>query len=366
MVEIRPIPVNPGGVLALEHIVGRDAACAEILGILEHRSVVLTGERRLGKTSLSRLLAHLAPDRGWTVVRFSTEGLGSLDELSETLIAKVRAAEIAIELPAGTGLEDTVKASIGTCEGRLLLILDELPLFARALNDRDPAAADGTRALHVLRRLREGEPDVRMLCLGSIGFHHVVRDASGVLNNAEPIRLQPLTHGNGSGTAEYLASCLLFGAGLQVGDGSNLPGTIAGEVDGIPYYVHRVVSALTRIQPARPVVEDDVREIVARALTSPDDPWNLRHYRDRIGPWYRDDATLACAILDAVAHSADAVDFPMLLRIIRASPAGEGVDEMHFVDVLQRLEDDHYLVRERETRRFAFELVRRAWIELRR
>jgi hypothetical protein len=34
--------------------------------------------------------------------------------------------------------------------------------------------------------------------------------------------------------------------------------------------------------------------------------------------------------------------------------------------MLERLEDDHYLVREGSTRRFAFVLVRRAWIELRR
>lgn len=73
---------------------------------------------------------------------------------------------------------------------RLLLILDELSICARALERRE--AGSGLAFLHRLRRLRQAHDPLTMLCLGSIGFHHVVPDLEGAINDMSPHSLEPL------------------------------------------------------------------------------------------------------------------------------------------------------------------------------
>lgn len=51
--------VNAGGNLAPEEVVGRDVEIAKMWRTLERQSVLLTAERRMGKTSvLHRMLAR--------------------------------------------------------------------------------------------------------------------------------------------------------------------------------------------------------------------------------------------------------------------------------------------------------------------
>ena len=45
---------NPGGGLAPEEVVGRDALIADLWDKLERHSVMMTAERRMGKTSVLR------------------------------------------------------------------------------------------------------------------------------------------------------------------------------------------------------------------------------------------------------------------------------------------------------------------------
>lgn len=384
-----PIPINPGGVLAAEHVVGRKDDLARVMSVLETRSVVITGERRMGKTSLATLVETEAERRGWTVVRQSAEGKATLDALATSLEisferrhGKLRRLKRAVR--AGTAinagpvtyahnsgsdsLEEVVEAAVEQADGKLLLVLDELPLFARALNRSTPGSQDGTAALHLLRHLRQTCPDLRMLCLGSIGFHHVIRDASGVLNDTERVRLHPLSTSGEDSDAQYLARCLMLSApDLVIGDPVAVADAIATEVQGMPYYVHKVMSAATEPGRERRFGPDDVREIVADALSAiADDPWDLRHYRDRVRRYYDEDAPLAYAALDALAAAAEPQSLTDLQRLLDTNPALAPVDADRLRDVLERLEDDHYLIRHDGCRTFAFDLIRRAWTELRR
>ena len=45
---------NPGGIVGPEDVIGRDDLIAELWQTLEKQSVVLTSERRIGKTSVIR------------------------------------------------------------------------------------------------------------------------------------------------------------------------------------------------------------------------------------------------------------------------------------------------------------------------
>jgi hypothetical protein len=372
--------VNAGGTLSLDHIVGRERARDDVFTMLLSQSVVLTGERRMGKTSLARLVEPLAREQGWTVVRLSAEGYRTVDELAEALTRMferldgplLRAArEIRKRTTVAVGpmqlngatesrrFEEVIEAALKAAEDRLLLILDELPLFARYVNEHGPGSQGGTAALHLLRRLRSEHDGFRMLCLGSVGFHHVIREASGVLNDTARAQLGPLDAADGT----YLATCLLFGQGLPHDE--LIAERISATVEGVPYYIHKIVQSLMQ-RSSGSLVPDDVDHVVHAALTAPDDPWDLRHYRDRLPLYYGSEASLAHAILDAVAVDAGPASLVTISQRARTSAGPEVVDDQRVRDVLERLEDDHYLIREDEHRRFAFDLIRRAWIELRR
>lgn len=364
MRRARSIPINPGGGLALEHIVGRNETRDEVLESLETRSVVLTGERRMGKTSLSKLIEDTAPSEGWTVARLSVQGYKNLEQLTKALILAFdqlggplrRAARSfgkRLSFQAGgvtlapdssmPDLDEVVTAAVMESDNRLLLILDELPLFVREANRRTGTEADGTATLDMLRRLRESNPGLRLLCLGSVGFHHVLGTASGVLNDTERVRLSPLSCTGEDSDAAYLARCLLHG--IDVNAGTEVADCIALEVEGVPFYVHKVAQSLERM-PGAAVTDEDIRALVERALTAPDDPWELRHYRTRIELYYGDDAALARAVLDGVAASEESVDLPTVYRRVAADQHLAPVDEERVASILERLEDDHYLVRD--------------------
>ena len=376
MLPLRPIPLNVGGPLAPEHVIGRAREVADVFQSLESVGVVITGERRMGKTSLARVVARDARDRGWSVVWQSAEGFTSVAELSEAFInaitavegsrAKaVRAVVSAMKLNLGPltidprvadrVLDQVVSAAVGAGSERLLLIIDELPLFVRELDRRVPG--DGAAALHLLRRLRQQHSDrLRMLCLGSVGFHHVARDALGALNDLERHRLGPLDGDD----ASYLARCLFLSTGVQAPDEQALGRVISEAVEGVPFYVHRLVGQIARHAPST-CTAATVADIVADALRPPDDPWELRHYRDRVRPYYGDDALVAAAVLDALAPRSTALsprDIESRVATSRAAP----VDHDLLADVIERLVDDHYLVYDGDSLRFAFELVRRSWL----
>ena len=83
---LRPIPLNTGGPLAPEDVIGREREVADVFRSLASVGVVITGERRMGKTSLARVIARDARARGWTVVSQSAEGFTTVAEFSEALI----------------------------------------------------------------------------------------------------------------------------------------------------------------------------------------------------------------------------------------------------------------------------------------
>jgi AAA+ ATPase superfamily predicted ATPase len=53
---------NPGGQLAANEVIGRDRLIAKLWQILERQSLVLTAERRMGKTSvIKKMVAEPLP-----------------------------------------------------------------------------------------------------------------------------------------------------------------------------------------------------------------------------------------------------------------------------------------------------------------
>src|SRR5881397_3140959 len=75
---------NPGGALAPEDILGRDALVRRLWESLVSQSVVLTSERRIGKTCvIEKMTAY--PPAGVTWLKRDIEGLRSAEEFVEAL-----------------------------------------------------------------------------------------------------------------------------------------------------------------------------------------------------------------------------------------------------------------------------------------
>jgi hypothetical protein len=79
---------NPGGQLPVDEILGRDALIAELWDILARTSVVMTAERRIGKTSIIRKM-HANPGAGWVPVLQDLERIYSADEFAVAIYKEI-------------------------------------------------------------------------------------------------------------------------------------------------------------------------------------------------------------------------------------------------------------------------------------
>jgi AAA+ ATPase superfamily predicted ATPase len=71
--EPRPMRAILGGIPALEDIVGREVELDQVLGSFVGHGALLTGDRRFGKTSLTRLVEAACGRAGHRVIRISAE-----------------------------------------------------------------------------------------------------------------------------------------------------------------------------------------------------------------------------------------------------------------------------------------------------
>lgn len=76
--------VNPGGILAPQDVIGRDKLIEKIWGILKQQSVILSAERRMGKTSMIRKMEAEAGESKLVIFR-DVEGMRSPIEFVEAI-----------------------------------------------------------------------------------------------------------------------------------------------------------------------------------------------------------------------------------------------------------------------------------------
>lgn len=378
---------NPGGQLSPDQIVGRDILIESLWRILDRQSLVLAAERRLGKTSILKKMVA-APRSGWKPVFRDLERVRTPLEFVEVVVQDAEAhlsrtkrtsrrladavhALAGIELggliklppqaaPAWkTLLGQTIEALCeeASDESRVVFFWDEVPLM---LHNIKTTSGEGVamEILDTLRSLRQSHEHFRVVFTGSIGLHNVLTSlkragyANDPTNDMDTVDVPALDHGD----AVQLAADLITGEGLVTRDLDTTAEVIATQVDCLPYYIHHVVDHLAKrreeASPAR------VTDVVTRALTSPQDPWHLRYYHERIDTYYLPgERTLARRLLDRLALG-EPMSFKALLD---PGDAGEAHREevRRLLDTIQR---DHYVVQDADGRyRFRFPLIRRHW-----
>jgi hypothetical protein len=382
--SITPTPGGPIG--PRDHVGHLDEHRRLWAGIAEGQTGVrLTGDRRQGKTSLLNLVGdELARSRDHRVLRVAGETTDPRTFASRLRVAVRSAAWLggeaerwAVDLDVSAKgirvrreggvregdrrhpLDDdlVVLAARQAAPRRLVVMVDEVTVLLQALQK---ATDDGgSELLHSLRRARqEGADNLTVVLSGSMGLHHVVSSMQPV-NDLRPVRVGRLTPDE----AAFLARCLILGAGIDTSDPEALARTMAATTDGGAFYLHHVADQLGRL--LRPVTPSDAHDAMGRLLDDPDDPLDFRHYRDRLRPYYGDDSGLAGTVLDAVATAPRSLTTDDVVDAVAAATASRPAREL-VVSILERLEQDHYLVPTDTGTAFSSELLRRGWIVVRR
>lgn len=375
-----PIAATVGGPIDPADHIGHEAELHEVLLSTASVGALLTGDRRMGKTSLLAKAEQCLAEH--VVLRISAEtddlelfGRRLLDELHghQVFAEELRRWKVLVDVgykgirlkrdpgEAQAPEEDAddlfAWAAARAAPAKLIVIIDEITVLANAIERQQPGGA--AEFLRSLRRPRQELPNVVVILSGSVGLHHAVPDMAPI-NDLRKVRIGPL----GRADAVFLARCLLLGERIEAGDEMTVAESMVDETDGIPYYLHHVAAeAARRTGPLTPEV---VKEIRAAGLSGPDDPWNFRHHRDRLDAYFGPDRDLAAHILDAYAVAEERLTVDALasrLGSVDLDPR-PGRDEL--VRLVENLEADHYLARHGATDAFSSRILRDAWCSLRR
>jgi len=383
--------INPGGKLAPDQVVGRETLIALIWQTLEQQSVLLGSERRMGKTSIMRKMTDEAPT-GTCVVNQSLQGINTPEEFARRLVAQIesnlpdvlsrsivkrlrkagvkkvgaRSVEVEFEPASEEAWKDVVIETFATIDSgvdeTVVFFWDELPHTIDAVEaKRDSGTARDL--LDVLRYVRETHAS-RMLLSGSLGIHHVIdrlRLEGGSwapTNDMAMIDVSPLSSAN----AAYLASELLRNERIECADRAAVAEVIAAEVDCVPYYVHHTVKELQVgcEQGGEQIDESTARKAVEEVLKDPRDPWQLKHYVDRVPVYYPSEQALAFDVLDILATGSEPRSHQEIGELLAAQTPNADGERLH--NMLELLCKDHYI---EPGYRFRLDLVRRAWLERR-
>jgi hypothetical protein len=379
---------NPGGQLAADDVIGRRKLIDRLWRALERQSVVLSAERRIGKTTIMLKMMGEAPKNKLVIYR-DLEAIRTPQEFVETVLRDVEdhlslkqktavgtrrllsglaGVEIAsvVKLPPAaaqqwkTVLAKIVEDLVGQQEREVIFFWDEVPLMLHNVKrtSGEPAAME---VLDMLRSLRQTHPTLRMIFTGSIGLHNVLGSlrkagyANDPTNDMLTEEVPPLSHAD----AVDLAGRILAGERIQAKDAPVVAEEIARATDGFPFFIHHVVDVMAG--RGEEVTVKTVEEIIEASLTDPQDRWHLRYYRERLDIYYLpEERPLALGMLDVLAFADGPLSFDDLFNLLKAHVATE--DQEGARDVLTLLMRDHYVLQGADgAYRFRFSLIRRMW-----
>ena len=386
--------INPGGRLNIRDVVGRDNEIARYWEILARQGLVLSAERRIGKTHIALKMrdecqsGYLPFYQDLESVHSVVELIRSIyDTVSQSLAKstglKSRLAKWStwfpdrvgpVDLPTGeknwqpllaTVFDDLMEISNGNV---ILMLWDEFPLMLHNLQRRHGPHLT-IELLNHLRALRLAHADkLRFLFTGSIGLHLVLRKLQKAGNTNDPINdmlsltVPPMADEH---TCD-LAAALLESTLASPEDIPDLASRIATEVGGFPYYVHHVVDQLHQLH--HPVTLDDVTSAVDRLIYDPHDPANLNNYVSRLSSYYDDnERTLTFIILDAMVVLSSPTRVSELANLCRHQEPSLSDDQVR--ETLKLLAEDHYVTPHQTPNGLAYDfrwqLVKRWWKETR-
>ena len=386
--------INPGGRLATKDVVGRDDEIARYWRVLERQGLVISAERRIGKTHIVwKMRDECKP--GYLPFYQDLERVHTTADLTRSIYETVRQslsvvpalkAQFAkwsallperiagVDLPTGDStrqalLDGAFDDLTGIADDRIILMLwDEFPLMLHNIQRRE-GADSAILLLDRLRALRLRYADrLRFLFTGSIGLHLVLRSlrraghANDPVNDMMPHTVPPMTEVD----TAALAAALLRETSALPAQIPALAARVASEVGGFPYYIHHVVDQLYLLR--HPPILDDVSSAVDSLVYDSQDPANFNYYVNRLSSYYTDEERLlALLVLDTMAGQSSQVSTQELINLCRHKDPS--LEDEPLLEVLTVLVQDHYIDVKKSASGAAYDfrwhLVKRWWKEKR-
>jgi hypothetical protein len=385
-VVIQAMKTNPGGNLSPSEVVGRDVLIAQLWRMLERQSVVLSAERRMGKTSIIKKmhaesaekltiyqdLEKVGTPREFveSIVESVEERLSTGKRISEgfrSLLENLHGAEVSgFKLPEVANrewkslLEAVIKDLVSKPGERVYFFWDELPLMLYKIQ-KNSGEAVAMEILDTLRSLRQTYPRLRMIYTGSIGLHNVLTSlkragyANAPINDMKKVDVPPLAVQD----AKNLALQLIKGEKIIIENPEMIAETIAKFVDGIAFYVQHVVDRLASWQGE--IEQKTIADVVSNYLCDAQDPLDMYYFQERLKTYYLpEELPIAFGLLDVLCTETEAISLEDLANKLASRLAINDLEAIR--NMVELLQLDHYIQQNPEgDYTFRFPLIQRYW-----
>ena len=355
---------------------------------------LLTGQRRMGKTSIARELGRRLEEQGWVFLFVDVEGATCAEDVIADIaeavhpvrpissrfatamrrwfsdkVEEVSALDFRMKIRAGLDAGswrrygDQLIRDCAQHDQPVLLVIDELPIFLKRILGQKEGAKRVDEFLSWLRRVVQ-ELDARSLVLivsGSIGLKPLVQRL-GIpdrINHLNPFRLGPWDRHNSVTCFERL------GKSSEVPIEDGVAGAVYDALGlGIP---HHVQSFFARVQEFAimhgrdRVTVEDVDTVYRTALLGPSGQNDLVHYETRLQEGLEDESyTIAMEIL---AEAATQERFTPAARRCLEQLYAPVVNDVpgRIADILEILVHDGYLENGDVGFRFPSRLLKDWW-----
>ena len=356
---------------------------------------LLTGQRRMGKTSVAQELGRRLSDEKWIFLFVDVESAADSEDVIallaqemhpfQSIASRVKASlgQIVGNLEEVSAAEFRVKVRAGLTSGNwrrhgegllrelagneqpVLIVLDELPIFLMRLlraDDHDPKRVDEFLSWlrGVLQTLATGT--VVLMASGSIGLAPLIGrlGMSDRINYLHSFRLGPWDRDTSVACFERLADSY----GLVVEEG--VAAAVYGKLGtGIPHHVQSFFSRLhddAIMQGVHRLTLESVERVYRTSLLGPWGQRDLLHYETRLRDHLVEDVDYGIA-MEVLTEAATQGAFTPQARqsLERSLGALHDRVQARITAVLDVLEHDGYLERDEAGHRFESRLLREWW-----
>ena len=362
--------------------------------VRDRNHILLTGQRRMGKTSIARKLGQRLEAEGWIFLFVDVEGATCAEDAIADIAQAVHSIRpIASRFSAGmkrwlgdnieeiNAYEFRVKIRAGLDAGSwrrygeqllrdcaaqdkpVLLVIDELPILLKRMLNGDNGARQVDEFLSWLRGILQGIGDGSLVLIvsGSIGLTPLV-NRIGIpdrINYLDPFRLGPWDRDTSVACLQRLAENYK----LRFEDGvANAVYDALGV--GIPHHVQSFFARLRDhaiMQGRDRVTVEDVEEVYRTGLLGPSGQNDLVHYETRLKEALEDEShTIAMEILaEAATQEVFTPDARRCLEGLYALVVDDA--QGRIADTLEILMHDGYLEVSADGYRFPSRLLKDWW-----
>lgn len=381
---------NPGGTVTGDAIVGREAEIADLWHKLQTRSVVLSAERRVGKTSILRKMSE-SPHAGWAALLVYVESARHPIDCVEAIyreadrialrssrakwLSRIRSSyEKLSDSQVGGWRLPRVQASWKVMlkelaadlaehgDKSVLMMIDEFPLLvANIADDHGPSLAmEFLDTLREVRQAYEASGKIRFLFSGSIGLHLVLqhlKSSHGYKGSPTNDMAIKVLCGMSAEDTELMCQRYLDEENIVRHPKVDFAKQMFLCTDGLPLYVQYVCERM-QSSGATKVAPSHIAPILKDMLESRELEW-FKNAAQRIDTYY---ARLgaqdrAFGILGHLAHTDGLVPETSIFDYLKSQmPIAS---DRTVLDTLELLLDDNYLLRDTNgtERRYQFRYV---------